>query len=57
MTSLILLFSMAFAQAPNGAALFQDRCATCHAATTDARIPPVDALRYSITFRSFAPEV
>jgi polyvinyl alcohol dehydrogenase (cytochrome) len=37
--------ALALAQAPNGAALFDTHCAACHAATTDARVPTVAALR------------
>ena len=40
----LALSSSAFAQSPDGAAVFADRCATCHAGT-DQRIPPVAALR------------
>src|SRR5262249_26871092 len=40
----LVLPSSAFAQAPNGAALFNDHCATCHAAG-DQRTPSVAALR------------
>ena len=32
-------------QGPTGAALFEDRCAVCHAAGTDPRVPTVAALR------------
>jgi polyvinyl alcohol dehydrogenase (cytochrome) len=32
-------------QSPNGQALFEDRCAVCHAAGTDPRVPTVAALR------------
>jgi polyvinyl alcohol dehydrogenase (cytochrome) len=45
MISVISLLSVALAQAPTGAALFEARCATCHVGTTDARVPPVDVLR------------
>jgi len=40
----LVLSSSAFAQAPNGSAVFTDHCATCHAAG-DQRTPSVAALR------------
>jgi polyvinyl alcohol dehydrogenase (cytochrome) len=45
MVFLPIVLAFAIAQSPNGAALFEDRCAVCHAAATDARVPPVAALR------------
>ena len=41
---LSLFLALALAQATNGAALFDNHCASCHAGT-DARVPSVAALR------------
>ena len=40
----LALSTSAFAQSPNGSAVFTDHCATCHAGT-DQRVPTVAALR------------
>ena len=42
---LTVLFAFALAQAPNGQALFENTCATCHTAAGDARTPAMAALR------------
>ena len=39
------VLAIAFAQAPSGATVFDNHCATCHAGSTDARVPTVAALR------------
>lgn len=39
-----IIFALALAQAPNGANVFDNHCATCHAGT-DTRVPDVAALR------------
>jgi len=43
----MLLFALALAQtpAPNGQAIFNDKCATCHTATGDSRTPSMASLR------------
>ena len=41
---MILLTLLLFAQAPSGATIFENNCATCHAGT-DPRVPTVAALR------------
>src|SRR5262245_49364207 len=41
---MFLVLALALAQAPNGAALFTDKCAQCHT-SGDARTPTVAALR------------
>ena len=40
-----LIFAIALAQAPNGQALFENTCATCHTASGDARTPSLAALK------------
>ena len=40
-----LVLAFALAQAPSGAAVFDNHCAACHAGSTDARVPTVAALR------------
>jgi polyvinyl alcohol dehydrogenase (cytochrome) len=40
-----LIFAIALAQAPNGQALFENTCATCHTAAGDARTPSLAALK------------
>src|SRR4029450_8241169 len=42
---LTLVFALALAQAPNGQALFENTCATCHTAAGDARTPALAALK------------
>jgi polyvinyl alcohol dehydrogenase (cytochrome) len=42
---LTLAFALALAQAPNGQALFENSCATCHTAAGDARTPSLAALK------------
>src|SRR5262245_34094373 len=42
---LTFVFALALAQAPNGQALFENTCATCHTAAGDARTPSLAALR------------
>ena len=42
---LTLVFALALAQAPNGQALFENTCATCHTAAGDARTPSLAALK------------
>src|SRR5204862_3766209 len=45
--SITVLFALgvAIAQAPNGQALFESKCSTCHTAAGDARTPSATALR------------
>jgi polyvinyl alcohol dehydrogenase (cytochrome) len=45
--SLTLLFALALAQtpAPNGAAVFENKCASCHTATPEGRTPSAASLR------------
>ena len=42
---LSFFLAAALAQTPSGAAVFESHCATCHAGSTDARVPGLDALR------------
>src|SRR6185436_5009303 len=43
--SLTVFLAVALAQAPNGQALFENTCATCHTAAGDARTPSLAALK------------
>src|SRR5438132_10935877 len=42
---MLLTILFALAQAPNGQALFENKCSTCHTAAGDARTPSMAALR------------
>src|SRR4051812_29236699 len=42
---LAFVLAAALAQAPSGAAIFENACAACHAAPADARVPAAAALR------------
>ena len=43
--TLPILFALALAQAPNGQALFDNNCTSCHNATPEGRTPSDASLR------------
>ena len=45
MFTFAIVLAVSFVQSPNGAQLFEERCAVCHAAGTDPRVPTLAALR------------